>query len=302
MKINGNHKNGISKDLKESTTDQVSKKAVSVVENVPLKNFDASDTWRKIAHKLGHVDKRFVTWGLAMAASFSLLVAANVDLFTWESFNPQPEPEVATNNTFIDKKEVFIAATSIKPEIIITEIKPQSQEQKSTLHTPVEKRAIKTNPKTILLLDKKDRQNIALYPLTNPFVSVFAKANIGSGSITPEIGIDFKLAENYTAKRRDIFKLGVSSQFNFKTDETGDKKVHPHTFVNLDFTSLNKKTNKGWTTRAGYLLNPDGQLYQDTTVKVSLFRNINKHIKIGPEVIFTDNLKTAYPSISLVLG
>ncbi|SMD37904.1 hypothetical protein SAMN04488029_3531 [Reichenbachiella faecimaris] len=301
MKINGNHKNGTNKDSNESATDQLTKKAVSALEEKPLLGFDAASTWKKLAARLGNVDKRFVTWGFAMAASFSLLVAAKIELFDWTNQDNQPQKPL-TEIQVVDKETVQLSAVPIKSSVVIEKIEPQSQALETTLKPSVEKNQTKIRPKTVLLAEKKDKRKLELYPLSNPFVSVFAKANFSSEGVTPEIGIDFKIAENYTAKRRDIYKLGLSSQVNFRTTEEGDKKIHPHTFVNLEFTSLNKKTNKGWTTRAGYLLNPDGYLYQDTTVKVSLFRNINKHIKIGPEVIFTDNLKSAYPSISLILG
>ena len=78
MKVNGNHKNGKSIDSQESKTDQISKKAVAVVDEVPLRFFDPTRTWEKLSERLGRMDKGLVTWGIAMAASFSLLVAANI--------------------------------------------------------------------------------------------------------------------------------------------------------------------------------------------------------------------------------
>lgn len=301
MKINGKHKNGIQKDSNGIALDETSKKAVAVVEKTPLKSFDAQSTWEKLSKKLGQVDKRFVTWGIAMAASFSLLVAANISLFNWNELD-QPPQQTQISSPITSENATVELPKRTKPITIVEQIephtiKPASQIKENRIHSKLD-----TRPKTILLQNQVEKPKIDLYPLSNPFVTVFAKANFQTGSITPEFGLDFKLAENYTARRRDIFKLGISSQLNFKTNEEGDKKMHPHTFVNLEFTSLNKKTNKGWTTRAGYLLNPDGHLYQDTTIKVSIFRNIGKHIKVGPEVIFTENLKQAYPSISLVLG
>lgn len=303
MKINGNHKNGSQKELQTSTTDSISKKAVAVVEETPLQSFDAQSTWEKLAKRMSKVDKRFVTWGFAMAASFSLLVAANIEMLNWEEMDNSPDQTLEVSS--ISSEEIVLELPK-KPEpvAIVERIKPQAPQRKEQLKqpdTPAPEELSKQS-KTILLIDKQEKKHVDLYPLSNPFVSVFAKVNFESGGITPEIGLDFKLAENYTARRRDIYKLGISSQLNFRTNEEGERKMHPHTFVNLEFTSLNKKTNKGWTTRAGYLLNPDGYLYQDTTIKVSVFRNIGKHIKLGPEVIFTDNLKQAYPSLSLVLG
>lgn len=301
MKVNGNHKNGSQKADQTSSADHISKKAVTVLEDIPLRSFDAQSTWEKLAKRLGQVDKRFMTWGIAMAASFSLLVAANIDLINWQESKEIPEPTVEAEPV-VEKKDLVIPYQKSESVAVIEQIVPHTPEKPEPLKETVIAAAPPVRSKTVLLLDKQENETLELYPLTNPFVSVFAKANFQSSGITPEVGIDFKLAENFTARRRDIYKLGISSQLNFRTNEAGEKKVHPHTFVNLEFTSLNKKTKKGWTTRAGYLLNPDGYLYQDTTIKVSVFRNIGKHIKIGPEVIFTDNLKQAYPSLSLILG
>ncbi|WP_422362289.1 hypothetical protein [Reichenbachiella sp.] len=301
MKVNGNHKNGKSLDSQKSKTDQISQKAVAVVDEVPVSHFNPVKTWEKLSEKLGKMDKGLVTWGLAMAASFSLLVAANIKVFDLNPFNlniedytisemPKSSPE-----TIVNKPKPTIHISGLK---MAKPIKQDTELKKPVITSEVNKKL----PKTVVLLEKNEQESIEVSRLSNPFVSVFGKANFQSGSVVPEIGVDFKIAENYTAKRRQIYKIGMSSQLNFKTNESGDKRVYPHTFVNLEFTSLNKKTNKGWTSRAGYLLNPDGQLYQDTTIKVSLFRNISKHIKLGPEVIFTNNMKQAYPSISLILG
>lgn len=301
MKVNGNQKNGNPTNSQGLSSDNLSKKAVSVVEDMPLKNFDAQKTWEKLSHRLGQMDKRFVTWGLAMAASFSLLVAANIEMLQWENFDKEIESEVVTERLQPKNKKTQVISKE-PTEIVITEKIAPVQKKSNGIKEPVITPEVANRSKTILLLDKTEQADFEISPLSNPFVSIFAKANFQFEGVAPEIGMDFKIAENYTAKRREIYKIGVSSQFNYKQNEEGNKRIHPHTFVNLEFTSLNKKTNKGWTTRAGYLLNPDGQLYQDTTIKVSLFRNISKHIKVGPEVIFTNNMKTSYPSISLILG
>lgn len=300
MKVNGKHNTKAEVNLKESATDEVSKKAVMKADTIPVKGFEANKTWKKLASRLGQMDKRFVTWGLAMAASFSLLVAANVDIFFRDSFGVQPMEKHEVDAQKIYKKEP--ASTPSRP-IAMTIIQTIQPVESDGLQIGSAINSIPTNDKnTQLLLDKKKTSEPDVVSFSNPFVSVFTKVNFQSEAITPEFGIDFKLTEKYTAKRRDIYKLGLSTQLNFTTNETGKKRIHPHTFVNLEFVSLNKKTSKGWTTRAGYLLNPDGQLFQDTTIKVSLFRNIGKHLKVGPEIIFTENLKKSYPSISLVLG
>ncbi|MEO9967794.1 MAG: hypothetical protein ABJF11_18525 [Reichenbachiella sp.] len=301
MKINGKNKSQSHDQLdsNESSTDQVSKQAVRVVEEVPVKNFDPLKTWEKLSQRLGQVDKRFVTWGLAMAASFSLLVAANLSLPEWNFIKDEiaPSAQIGTGEKIAELSRTQLSPVLISKFNAVPVSMPISKNQRIQI-TP------KLSPieKTVLVRDKKEIQEVEISPLSNPFVSGFAKVNFQAEGLTPEMGIDFKVAENYTAKRREIYKLGVSTQINFTNSETSERKIHPHTFFNFEFTSLNKKTNKGWTSRAGYLINPDGQLFQDTTIKVSLFRNLGKHLKIGPEIIFTDNFKRSYPSISLVLG
>ncbi|UXX79286.1 hypothetical protein N7E81_18190 [Reichenbachiella carrageenanivorans] len=297
MKVNENQING--SESKAKATDELSKKAVEKIDGIPVKHFDLNETWLKLSNRLGHVDKRFVTWGLAMAASFSLLVAANTEIFNWGKLDTKPK-ETITHSPSVTKEKVVLPQKLPASTAVLEKITPLPVKEKR--NKPVIKPPTTDTQQSIVKLDRNAQKHIEMPRLSNPFVSVFAKVNLQTEGITPELGIDFKLMENYTAKRREIYKLGASSQLNFRTNEAGDRKMHPHTFVNLEYSTLNKHTNKGWTTRAGYLLNPDGYLYQDTTIKVSLFRNIGKHLKIGPEVIFTDNLKQAYPSLSLVLG
>lgn len=300
MKVNGNNKDNRKQDSSASSADQLSKNAAAVVEDIPVKNFDPVKTWQSIANKLGQVDKRFVTWGLAMAASVSMLVGARIDLLNGSFFEAKPVEKLEVSSIKVHKQKLLVNAAQpvIKPaKIEVQAIQPALTRPKVALDVHL---APALRPSSYP--QKVNVEAAQISPFSNPFLFAFAKANFQSSGVAPEIGFDIKLAENYTAKRRDIYKIGLSSQLSFISNESGKKKIHPHTFVNVEFSSLSKKTNKGWTSRAGYLLNPDGQLYQDTTIKVSLFRNIGKNVKIGPEVIFTENLQKAYPSISLVLG
>lgn len=301
MKVNGNKKNNHQANSTESKTDQLTRQAVEVFDEVPVKNFDPAKTWLKISARLGSIDKRFVTWGLAMAASFSMLIAANLNNINWMKVIDLPEEVVVTEIN----KEVPVSQPVRKeplPSMARLESIAPELTSESTPNLVSNQQVMDDVQPVALPINSNARESMDIRPFSNPFISGFAKANIQSIGVSPEIGIDFKLAENYTARRREIYKLGLSSQMNFSTNDEGQKKRHMHFFVNLEYTTLNKKTNKGWTARSGYLVNPDGQLFQDTTIKVSLFRNIGKNLKVGPEVIFTNNLKKPYPAISLVLG
>lgn len=305
MKINGNCKDHSPTKTKAAET--VGKQAIVTMENIKVRNFDPAKTWLKISERLNQTDKRLLTWGLAMAASFSLLIAANVNIFKWRmpdkslflsntqdhsslrraqetppsvARNLNALPEFNIKRVGLNEKNLLIKKQHIQPAV-------SSPDAKRKNHAHLSK-----------------TETLKIPALSNPFVSGFAKVSVmQEGILLPEIGIDFKLGENYTAKRREIYKLGISSQFNFRTDsESGKKIVLPFAFLNFEYTSLNKHTNRGWTSRAGYLLNPDGYLYQDTTIKLSLFRNIGKRFKVGPEVILSNCMQRIYPGISLILG
>ena len=108
MKINGNRNNNSRVKADESKTDQLTKKAVEVVDEIPVKNFDPDQTWLKISARLGQLDKGFVTWGLAMAASFSLLIAANLSKPDWNLFRTKTTPMQQTQDILVQsviKKE-----------------------------------------------------------------------------------------------------------------------------------------------------------------------------------------------------
>lgn len=309
MKINGNYKDNSPNVSKEQSAEIVGKKAVAALEDVKVTNFDPAKTWLKISKRLSQADKRLLTWGLTLAASVSLLMAAHMNIFIW---NMPDDEKIFRSETeeaplFLHETETAFLAnhhTNTLPDFDVKHIalhKKNTQIQKQQI--PLRPVANTSTKDCTYTSDAKSTTALKIPPLANPFVSGYAKVTLQeTGILIPEIGIDFKLAENYTAKRREIYRLGLSSQFNVTTNESGDKNVLPYAFLNFEYTSLNKHTNKGWTSKAGYLLNPDGLLYRDTTIKWSLFRNLGKHFKIGPEVIFSDGMQKIYPGISLILG
>ena len=94
-----------------------------------------------------------------------------------------------------------------KPAIHITQLKTtkpleQTLEIKKPVITP---KVNQEQSKTILFLDKNEQESIEVSRLSNPFISVFGKANFQSGSVVPEIGIDLKIAEKiYSQTKRNL--------------------------------------------------------------------------------------------------
>jgi len=53
---------------------------------------------------------------------------------------------------------------------------------------------------------------------------------------------------------------------------------------------------------AGYLLNPNQIIYKDTTIRLQYTKSISNKLKVGPEIIFTNNFKKLYPGFTLAFG
>ena len=83
--------------------------------------------------------------------------------------------------------------------------------------------------------------------------------------------------------------------------ETQESQNNLYYFINAGYT-FSDRLNKGWTGEIGYLINPNDTFYREKTIKMSAHKKLGKHLKVGPEIIFTNNFKNIIPGLSVQIS
>lgn len=287
-------------DIKGNKIDLLTKRKVESLEvySPPINGWNRSNTWQVIKSKLEGSNKTVVVWGLAIAASISFLVAASISLNTDAIFYYEPNTSILERS----ESEINIQHTALKNHLK----RKESVLKNVTIKYPVAQNNPPKNFKLPSDIIKSLPTSLTEHSTTiakqgiklTPFLSA---GYTGISGISPSFGIDFKLFSRTNHHVRHNVNLGGAVTFQKISNEISSK-IHTLTILHVGYDRINETTNKGWSTRAGFMVNPDSNVYKNNTVKFSLNRQFNSHIKAGPEVIFTDNFKKAYPGISIVLS
>lgn len=280
---------------KKHHLDKLVKDEIDVLDFTPpkTKHWIKSESWEVIKQRIGKTNTKLVAWGLAMAATVSLTIAAALE-FNLKSLldytmpikselaylKPQKPYQLNINQVRNMRK---IDLIKVKPITKINEVSIISEDSKNSVVIHKNLDLINTNSKT-----------------RNPIINPYFSLGVGSKSIKPEVGIDFlifSIQKNFKTKQ---IKLGISTELVQQTKES-HSQITPFHFANLTYDNIDNRSDKGWSVKTGVLINPDSNFYQNTTLKLGLRRQFSKRLKFGPEVIFTDNLKKVYPSLTLLL-
>lgn len=259
----------------------------------PESNWDKNVSWKIIKNKLASSNKTLVVWGFSVAASISMLIAANI---TWEM------GLVVDPSETIQEQSVILIAPEQKV------IKPQPSAKEI-----IEMKKIKSvYSDNVISSTNSVNENSVIEPAFQPvtplgqlkyvqLISPYFSIHTGTSGTYPNVGFDFKMYSKRKNKINHLMKLGVSTDFQRITNETSTK-VFPLTFINVGYSRVNEFTEKGWSTQVGYMINPDSYVYKNKTVKFSLTKRFSRHLKAGPEIIFTNNFRKVYPGITIVLS
>jgi len=287
-------------DIKGNKIDLLTKRKIESLEiySPPIHGWNRSNTWQVIKSKLEGSNKTVVVWGLAIAASISLLVAASISLNTDAIFYQEPNTSILENS----KSEKNIQHVALKNQLE----RKESVLKNVTIKYPV----AQNNPPKVFELPSDIIRSLPVSLTEHPstiekqgikLTPFFSADYTNFSGISPTFGIDFKVFSHTNHQIRHDVNLGGSVTFQKVTNENSNK-IHAFTILHVGYDRINETTNKGWSTQAGIMVNPDSNVYKNKTVKFSLNRKFNSHIKAGPEVIFTDNFKKVYPGISIVLS
>jgi len=121
-------------------------------------------------------------------------------------------------------------------------------------------------------------------------------ANIGIGLIKDKIypNLYLRIGIYYNEYQ---FGVNGSSYFLFKQTATDNFEIFRNSFIGIELLKLRKeKSNMG--IGISYLAEDELESFSNTTLKLSLINEI-KYITILPELIFTDNFKIVFPSVTI---
>lgn len=265
----------------------------------PMKNWDQSLVWETIKRKIGSGDRRLIAWSLAMAASVSMVIAAGIGLSTkiFPILNT-PADQMSNALRSLDEPTATVAFSATP------------KRQKSNIQKVQQKQAHlgKSNEveeAEIVPVVHSYMSSQVIPEVTKPtaFIEPHFSLHQGGPKFSPGVGlgIDFNLYSRSKGQLTQSLNVGLSTTLQNVTTES-TSRIIPFTYMNLEYSRNDAATNKGWSIRTGLLLNNDGALYKEKTVRFSVSRQFNKRVKIGPEVIFTNNFNKAYPGISVVFS
>lgn len=283
----------------ENIIDKRVKWAVANTETIAPINaqFDKASIWLQINTRMSKVTKETYIWALAIAASISMTIASGISLMDInkneniqkEVFTIVPSPTEEVTETLDTRSSNRLAFSKINALPIETETQPMPL---------LEMRTTRTH-------QIEDPQHIgsltSFTPILPRFLDLDASVGFNQNGILPEVGLKVNILNFTKNGRKQKFSIGSSAQlaktnFSERKNTTNTKLF---VFATATYENLDSNKTKGWIAQAGYLLNPDGNLYKDTTVRLSLKKQFSKHITIGPDITLTNNLKKVYTGFTL---
>ncbi|MES2732881.1 MAG: hypothetical protein V4714_14095 [Bacteroidota bacterium] len=142
--------------------------------------------------------------------------------------------------------------------------------------------------------------NESLYHTTD-MISLFG--NTGVGLVRDKIVPEFGLSLAFVRHEKSFIGLNATMHYFFDRQPDGKYNMAINTFLTLE---LAHRTGNFWQkVGVGYLVGSQGNYFGKNTVKLSLNlyskpRQFNLHLI--PELIITDNFKTAFPGIRVGVG
>ena len=271
---------------------------------IPGVTWDKQKSWDKIKDILSTKNKQLIMWYFATAASISILVAATADTtipYFIDFLEQENTKEIVDIN--VPQSELtpdVPVRNKVNTEIIENKSLPEDNQLLKVTCLKNKLRKLKTSKATEKVISEK-----LSTPATPKF---YPGTQLGSNSITgiaPGMSIDFRHYLKAEDNRNRYIAIGANTALIFHIQSEGGKtEIYPATFINAKYGQSKIENNRKteWEIGAGYLLNPNQVIYKDTTVRFQYTRTITGKLKVGPELILTNNLRKLYPGITLAFG
>ena len=261
---------------------------------IPTKTWMKSRSWEIIKQNLKTAEQKVIVWGMALAATISLTVAAGIQLNLIDpiDFSTLEKISQLENEIQVENKNISLDQEPYNQAVALNRIV-----SKNLNSNPL----VFENVKNI-----NTKINEVYHPVNNNFsipkIDPYFSFGFQQNTLKPEIGVDFLIHSIQNKFKKQNVKLGLSTEF-IRTNQEANSQLDAFYFANLSLEKINLRTNKGWAVKTGVLLNSiDSNFYTGTTMKLGVSRQFNKWLKAGPELIFTNKWKNIYPSITISFG
>lgn len=141
-------------------------------------------------------------------------------------------------------------------------------------------------------------------------LSVGISFGAGAALIRNIIAPKFELGLIYTRGSKYALGISGSSSFFFEKNAPDKYSTYINTFLNLQYYWNGKNPTRylthdyvGWQgIGVGYLINAQGDYFFGNTFKLFYTIALSKHIEAGAELYFTDDFKSIFPGISILIN
>jgi len=121
-----------------------------------------------------------------------------------------------------------------------------------------------------------------------------------------DLMLQFKHHLNFSRDRQFLIAgLTAAPYFFFSQNAEGKYNTQINWFLNADIGAIGLTSNSrpfsmnSLTAGVGYLLQPDGKIFNGTTMKAFVNVGLKSNLTISPELIFTDNFRQVFPAFTV---
>ena len=292
--------------MEKKNLNHIVKEKIKEVEHkiIPGVQWNKENSWNKIKDILNTKNKQLIMWYFATAALVSVLVAATLDetIPVLEQFLPKVEVNEVAGNHISEEHVVRHELQEVtRPDLSVEQLQSKDLNESGT-----ENPARTCNFSNISLPDEypvmvpKNQKSTANNPVK---VNVHASSNQLSG-LNPGVSFQYQYVLKQSDRKTHYISIGTYTNLIIgASSEAGNNRFYPATFINAAYGQQKHQDRRSeWEIGAGYLLNPNQVIYKDTTIRFHYTRTVLGRLKVGPELILTNNLTKVFPGFTLAFG
>ncbi len=138
-----------------------------------------------------------------------------------------------------------------------------------------------------------------------PNDKIILSARSGVENVKNSWAASFEASMAFSFGRKGITKNEYGLSYEWQYDFTDPDKRNINQFMNLAYRhdfSKDPENSNAYTFKLGYLMNKQGNLYNNDTFKLGISRPLGKDIFIEPQIYFNSFFKDVIPSIKIGIG
>lgn len=283
--------------------------ATKIVEELSINSPVKDRMWNSLSKRLNSINKKILSWFLISTTSVSVILASTVIINSYYDKGNMDivEQDAISYSTPINSSDLLKLDTKSSFQPIISILSHKSDYIIPPPISQIKDVKIPTRKNNILnVINKTSHENYPIHPLE---ISVAMNGYSSPITLIPEIGLDYEIFHKTKENRTFWVYFGLSALLNKSNSHYASKEYNKEASIasNQYFSNLTLKIqddSKGstWTGKVGYLLNKNkNSKFKKNTVRVSLQRNLNKYVRLGPELFITNDFQKYYPGFGITV-